>query len=159
VARFFPRLLLLSGAPSVTIPSHAARPTGFNSTAFALREVGRIAEGQIVIPSSLQPSVSIIVPVFGKIEYTLQCLASIAAHPPLAAFEVIVVDDCSLDDTAEVLSRVAGIRLARHETNRGFIEACNTGASLASGEYLHFLNNDTVVTPGWLDELLKTFEA
>jgi O-antigen biosynthesis protein len=101
--------------------------------------------------------VSIIIPVHGKIDYTLRCLASIASAPPCTTFEVIVVDDCSPDNSFEVLSKIRGIRLLRNKENQGFICSCNTGANAARGEYLYFLNNDTEVTVGWLDELLRTF--
>lgn len=103
------------------------------------------------------PVVSVIIPVYGQIGYTLKCLASIAANPPQLPFEVIVVDDKSPDNSAEALENVAGIRLIKNERNHGFIRSSNIGASLAQGKYLYFLNNDTQVTPGWLDELARTF--
>jgi len=52
---------------------------------------------------------------------------------------------------------VIGIRIERNEANLGFIGACNRGATLARGEILVFLNNDTIVTPGWLDALTDVF--
>ncbi len=105
-----------------------------------------------------KPLVSVIIPVYGNLDYTLRCLASIASHPPHAAFEVIVVDDCSPDKSWEVLSqKVKGLRLLRNNNNEGFIRSCNNGAKAAQGHYLYFLNNDTEVTEGWLDALLSTF--
>lgn len=109
------------------------------------------------LPTSPQPLVSIIIPVYGKINYTLQCLRSIMKNPPQAPFEIIVVDDLSPDNTREVLASAAGLRVISNETNQGFIRSCNSGAAAARGEYLLFLNNDTVICPGWLDELLRTF--
>ncbi|CAG7856307.1 hypothetical protein MCAMS1_00739, partial [biofilm metagenome] len=41
---------------------------------------------------------------------------------------------------------------------QGFIRSCNSGANIAIGEYLYFLNNDTEVTTGWMDELIRTFQ-
>jgi GT2 family glycosyltransferase len=49
---------------------------------------------------------------------------------------------------------VTGVQFVRNEVNLGFIGACNHGAALARGEVLLFLNNDTIVTPGWLDAIL-----
>jgi GT2 family glycosyltransferase/glycosyltransferase involved in cell wall biosynthesis len=103
------------------------------------------------------PKVSIIIPVYGQISYTLRCLASIAANSPKAPFEVILVDDCSPDDSFDVISKVKGINLLRNEKNQGFIRSCNAAAKIALGEYLYFLNNDTEVTANWLDELLHSF--
>ncbi|PJK00580.1 glycosyl transferase [Lysobacteraceae bacterium NML91-0213] len=102
------------------------------------------------------PDASIVIPVHNHLAHTLECLRALAAAPPEAACEVIVVDDGSSDDTAAVLTRIPGLRYHRHAHNGGFIAACNTGASLARGEVLVFLNNDTVPQPGWLDALLST---
>jgi len=106
------------------------------------------------LPASDAPQVSVIIPVHGKLNYTLACLRSIADHGAQAPFEVIVVDDASPDTTAAALSEVAGLRLLRNSSNLGFIASCNAGAAIARGSYLLFLNNDTQVTPGWLDHLL-----
>ncbi|HEU4813809.1 MAG TPA: glycosyltransferase [Xanthomonadaceae bacterium] len=110
------------------------------------------------VPASPSPRASIVIPVHGQLARTLDCLHALAAHPPAAACEVIVVDDASPDGTAAALAGVAGLRLLRRETNAGFIAACNEGAALARGDCLVFLNNDTVPQPGWLDALLDTFE-
>ncbi|MCA8307009.1 glycosyltransferase [Burkholderia sp. AU28942] len=109
------------------------------------------------LPTSSAPQVSVIVPAYGKLAYTLACLRSIARHGADAAFEVIVVDDASPDDSTETLSQIEGLRLIRNERNLGFIGSCNAGAAAALGTYLLFLNNDTQVTPGWLDQLLACF--
>ena len=110
------------------------------------------------LPTSPEPRASIVIPVYGQFAHTLACLRALAAHPPAAAFEVIVVDDGSADETPDRLPQVAGLRYHRRTSNGGFIAACNDGASLARGEYLVLLNNDTVPQPGWLDALLATFE-
>jgi O-antigen biosynthesis protein len=106
-----------------------------------------------------QPRASIVIPVFNKYEYTAACLHSIAEHAGEAGFEVIVVDDCSSDETADYLERCQGLTVIRNESNAGFIHSCNAGAAAASSDYLVFLNNDTTVTDGWLEALLGTFET
>ena len=111
------------------------------------------------LPRGERPRASIVIPVFNQFAHTLACLRAIAAHPPQTAFEVIVVDDGSSDETGAALRQVAGLHYHRRAENGGFIAACNDGASLALGEYLVFLNNDTVPQPGWLDVLVDTFDA
>ncbi len=110
------------------------------------------------LPTSVAPLVSIVIPVYGKIEYTLACLRSIASFPPSAPFEVVVVNDASPDNTATILAAVAGLRVVSNERNLGFVGSCNAGAASASGEYLIFLNNDAQVTPNWSEALLRCFE-
>ncbi|MFX5570500.1 glycosyltransferase, partial [Acinetobacter baumannii] len=58
----------------------------------------------------------------------------------------------------DILAKVKGIRLVLNETNQGFLRSCNLGAKQARGQYLYFLNNDTEVTPGWLETLIATFD-
>lgn len=111
------------------------------------------------VPASDAPAASIIIPVFNHSQHTIRCLRSLAAHPPQAAVEVIVVDDGSSDDTVALLRQVAGLRLHVRPVNGGFIAACNDGLAQARGGYVVFLNNDTVPQPGWLDTLLGTFKA
>lgn len=105
------------------------------------------------------PQVSVVIPFYGQIEYTLTLLASISQIGPTIPFELLLIDDCSLDDSYEVLSRIEGIRLLRNDVNQGFIRSCNLASREAKGEYLLFLNNDTEVTKGWMEELVKTFDA
>lgn len=113
---------------------------------------------QLVIGTSATPRVSIVVPVYNKIAYTLACLHSLAEHAGPTPFEVIVVDDGSTDATPERLAGVDGLRLVRNARNLGFVGSCNAGAAVARGEFLLFLNNDTVVTAGWLEALLRCAE-
>ncbi|MGA9342711.1 MAG: glycosyltransferase [Rhodanobacteraceae bacterium] len=103
------------------------------------------------------PQVSIVVPVFNQIAYTTACLRSLAANAGDVTFEVIVVDDASTDGTARRLAAVAGVRVLRNVENLGFVGSCNAGAAAARGDFVLFLNNDTVVTTGWLESLLRCF--
>ncbi len=111
------------------------------------------------VPTSAAPRVSIVIPVYNKIEYTLACLRSLGEHAGEIPFEVIVVDDGSSDATPARLANVGGIRALRNAQNLGFIGSCNAGAEVARGDYVLFLNNDTVVTAGWLDALVCCIET
>ncbi len=161
IAKIFPRLLHTSESHSATIPAFSVPPFGaiqeLVGDPLVLDTTHSERLSSLAISVSDSPLVSVIIPIYGKLDYTLRCLVSIEASTPLAAFEVIVVDDCSPDDSLDVLSEVKGIRLLRNEKNQGFIRSCNKGAKAARGDYLYFLNNDTVVTASWMDELLRTF--
>lgn len=109
------------------------------------------------LPCAEHPLASIIVPAYNHLDHTLACLAALANDRPRTPFEVIVVDDCSSDDTAQALAAIAGLRWHRNAENLGFIGACNAGAERARGRYLVFLNNDTQPRPGWLDALIESF--
>src|SRR5205814_1012908 len=111
----------------------------------------------ICFPQHEEVEVSIIIPVFNQLEYTRACLASLQAVDEQTHFEVIIVDDCSIDSTANALPQIGGINYLRNERNSGFVASCNRGAKQARGKYLVFLNNDTSVKHGWLTALLDTF--
>lgn len=110
------------------------------------------------LPTSTTPAVSIVIPIHGKLAYTVACLESLVEHAGSTPFEVIVVDDVSPDTSADALAKVDGLRLLRNTENLGFVGSCNAGAAVAQGRWLAFLNNDTTVTAGWLEALLATFE-
>jgi GT2 family glycosyltransferase/glycosyltransferase involved in cell wall biosynthesis len=111
----------------------------------------------LVFAPAIAPIVTIVIPVYGKAQLTYTCLKSLHACTPHDMIEVLVVDDAGPEPAAEALAMVAGVRIERNPHNLGFIGTCNRGAELARGETLVFLNNDTIVTPGWLEALLRVF--
>jgi GT2 family glycosyltransferase/glycosyltransferase involved in cell wall biosynthesis len=113
----------------------------------------------ISFPVSPSPYVSIIIPVHNHIDLTLQCLKSIQDCGANHSYEVLVVDDCSTDDTLVLLERIDGLRPISNDRNLGFTLSCNRGAASAMGTHLVFLNNDTVVNDGWLDALVGTITS
>ncbi|HEY2906295.1 MAG TPA: glycosyltransferase [Vicinamibacterales bacterium] len=107
----------------------------------------------LTLPASASPDVSIIVVVWNQAELTLACLQALAEAMEVA-FEVIVVDNASTDDTRRLLDRVAGATVVTNPTNLGFTVAANAGARASRGEFLLFLNNDAVLERGSLERLL-----
>ncbi len=120
------------------------------------------------VPYSDRPKVSIIIPVYNKLEYTAQCLQSIVknlsdaisprARREAIAVEIIIVNDCSTDNTQSSLQDIEGLILINNENNLGFIHSCNKGAAKAEGTYLYFLNNDTEIHPDSIESLLEVIE-
>ena len=104
------------------------------------------------------PQVSIVVPAHNKFWVTYNCVAALILAPNAVAAEIIIVDDGSSDETAEIERYVSGVTVVRNETAQGFVRASNRGAEAARGEFIVMLNNDTEPAAGWLDELLYVFE-
>ena len=104
---------------------------------------------------SAQPQATIIVPMYGQALVTYTCLKSVHAATPPGMYEVIVVDDASPEVAESALAAVTGLRFLRNDSNLGFVHSCNRAAALARAATLVFLNNDTIVTPGWLDALTR----
>jgi GT2 family glycosyltransferase/radical SAM superfamily enzyme YgiQ (UPF0313 family)/tetratricopeptide (TPR) repeat protein len=123
------------------------------------RGVGSIQSAIGCVPSHPRFKASIIIPVFNKLELTRQCLTMLASFTTMPEYEVIVVDNASTDGTAEFLAELGGdVQVIRNPENYGFAIACNQGAKAARGEYLLFLNNDTIPTEGWLNALVDEVE-
>ena len=75
----------------------------------------------IEFPVHEQVEASIIIPVFNQFRFTQACLASLQENHETERFEVIIVDDCSTDETAEAVPRMPGVVYIPNETNCGFI--------------------------------------
>lgn len=103
------------------------------------------------------PDTSIIIPIYGQLAYTLNVIDSLLRHQSRYSMEIIIVDDCSPDESSTVLPNIAGIRYHRQPQNGGFIASCNAGGKLAQGRFVVMLNNDTRVADGWLDALIDSF--
>jgi len=101
----------------------------------------------------MSASTSIVIPVHNNAALTRACLDAVLADLGPDR-EAIVVDDASSDTTPELLDGYGDrVRRLIHSRNGGYARACNGGAALAGGEWLVFLNNDTVPRLGWLDAL------
>lgn len=113
---------------------------------------------------TLEPLSSVVVVSYNNWALTQRCLRSIEDHSDTGALEVIVVDNASSDDSPQSLQAWAEQDPARRKVllnpeNRGFGPAVNQGLALARGQYLVILNNDTMVSQGWLRGLRRHIEV
>ena len=109
-------------------------------------------------PNTIRGLASIIIPCWNQLEFTRHCIAALMRFTR-QPWELIVINNGSTDGTAHYLGGVQDaaavpVTVVANESNRGFPAAINQGLQLARGEYLVLLNNDVVVTDGWLDQLI-----
>jgi GT2 family glycosyltransferase len=83
-----------------------------------------------------------------------RCLASLHDAPPAAAHEIIVVDNASVDGSADAARRWPGVQVIDAGKNRGFAAANNIGIRASRGSHVLLLNSDTLVSSGAIDRLL-----
>lgn len=97
-------------------------------------------------PDSERPQISVIVTNFNGCHLLRDCLRSIFEKTSGLTYEVIVVDDASSDNSAQVIrEEFPTVRLIVNQSNLGFCRANNVGAGVARGQYLLLFNNDTII--------------
>jgi len=110
---------------------------------------------------------SIIVPVRYRADLTTVCIDSIVGYTE--NYELILVQEGNDEEMNKYFGKMEFfngfrkdakpiIKFIQNKEPKGYAGALNDGAKIATGEYLCFMNNDTVATPGWMDEMLKAFE-
>jgi GT2 family glycosyltransferase len=103
--------------------------------------------------------VSVIVLNYNGRQWLDGCLGALAAQQGAPPFEVIVADNGSTDGSITSLARHhASVRVLRNGVNLGFAAGNNAGAAQATGQWLVFLNNDTVPEPDWLAALCRPLQ-
>jgi len=114
------------------------------------------------VEASEEPAATVVVVSYNTLVFTRMCLESVLANTDGLPFELVVVDNASIDGSGEYLrtlaSRDARVRIVENDSNAGFPAASNQGLALARGEYRVLLNSDTMVAPGWLRRLLAPIE-
>ena len=109
--------------------------------------------------SDIKSSVSIVIPHWNNVDILSECLESISSTD-FDSVETIVVDNASTDNSvASVRSNYPNVKLIENEKNYGYAGGCNIGAEAAIGNYLIFLNNDTVQEKDWISNLIKTINS
>ncbi|QSI75599.1 glycosyltransferase [Niveibacterium microcysteis] len=108
------------------------------------------------------PRVSVIVLCYNNLALTKACLASVLERSDYPNLELIVVDNASTDGTPDFLRTFANQHpsaiVILNEKNLGYAAGNNVGIHAATGDYIVLLNNDTVVTTGWVRTLVRHFE-
>ena len=151
-----------SGDAAVTHHALSALPRVDSVTAKASQKTPApiaLANLNVVEPVKQEapaPLASIIILALNQLDHTKKCVESLVAFTR-APFEVILVDNGSTDGTAEYFAKLrnlhSNIKVITNRGNRGFAGGNNQGLAIAKGEVLVLLNNDTIVTPGWLEGL------
>ena len=103
-----------------------------------------------------KPLVSIIIVNYNGLELLKKCLMSLSKIQ-FTNYEVILVDNNSSDNSVNYVTKnFPQIILVKLDENKGFAEPNNIGTKIAKGDYFLFLNNDTIVEPNFVSELVKT---
>jgi GT2 family glycosyltransferase/glycosyltransferase involved in cell wall biosynthesis len=105
----------------------------------------------------LTPDLTIVIPVHNGLKLTQQCVETIRRFTTIP-YRVLLVDNGSTDGTAE-WAEADNVECLALGSNRGFAAGCNAGIRAALGTYVAILNNDTVLSPGWAEGLLRHLEA
>ena len=125
------------------------------------RAVDSVAEmsGSVVFPVASDPVATVIVIGWGRAPFLLSCLRALSVHQSAVAFETLVaLNEPAPELLAALASEVVGVRVVSSGENLGFGGVYNFASETARGEYLVFLNDDTEVLDGWLDELVTVAE-
>jgi GT2 family glycosyltransferase/tetratricopeptide (TPR) repeat protein len=102
----------------------------------------------------LQDKVSIVLLALNKVEYTRKCIESIQNNCK-QNYELILVNNGSTDGTAAYFDSIPGAIVIHNPQNLGVAKGWNQGIKKASGTYLLILNNDTIVAPGTIENLVR----
>lgn len=114
---------------------------------------------KVVVPAYKNPKVSIVIPVYNEFQYTYDCIRTLVQNIKNVSYEIIVGDDESTDDTKKIKKIIKNVKVNINHTEHGFLMNCNRAAELAEGEYIVFLNNDTLVMENWLESLVELIES
>ena len=105
--------------------------------------------------SDIKPDVSIIIPAFNQLKYSKLCIEAIIKNTKDVNYRLILVDNGSTDDTYKFFSIVKNAIIIHSDINLGFSGGVNLGLEMVEDEDVVILNNDAVVSPGWLSNMLN----
>lgn len=101
----------------------------------------------------------IVIPVWNQLQNTKNCIDSIRKSTSYP-YNLIIIDNASDKDVALYLDSIKdeNVTILRNKENQGFIKAVNQGIKVSSSEFVCILNNDTIVTSGWLNEMVNILD-
>jgi GT2 family glycosyltransferase len=103
----------------------------------------------------------IIIPIFNQAQFSRKCIESIRKNT-YVKYHIIIVDDKSNEpDTVEFIDRIKNtpdIKVIHNNVNLGWVKSVNRGFKESTAEYVCVMNNDTIVTSGWLGEMISIAE-
>ena len=116
----------------------------------------------MILSKECVPKISIVILTYNNLEFNKLCLHSILNTTAYPNYEIIVVDNHSTDGTRAYLENIRSgypsVKVVLNNENKGFAAGNNDGMKKAEGDYIVLLNNDTVVTRGWLTAMCKHLE-
>lgn len=130
----------------------------YSEEAAQILETFLYTNGELNLPCSNSPKVSIILVLYNQAPLTYLCLKSISDTVDTES-EVIIIDNASSDLTSQLMKRINGAKFLMNTTNLGFVHAVNQGASMARGDYLLLLNNDAILHEGAITSALEVFDS
>jgi len=102
-----------------------------------------------------EPLVSVIIPAYNAQDVIAECLESVLKQD-YSNFEIIIIDDCSLDNTFEfATAKYPSARIIKTKKNTGFAASANLGIKNSDGEIVILLNMDTIVMAGWIKSMVR----
>ena len=112
------------------------------------------------------PEISVCIPVYNVEPYIAQCLESVLNQTIIDKAEVIIIDDCTPDNSISVVNKIiekypqynGKVRVIKHAKNKGLAAARNTGLQNANGKYIIQVDSDDWLEPNYLEELYKSAE-
>lgn len=112
-----------------------------------------------ITDSDERPIFSVVIPIYNRTDYLLQCLASVLEQWTGAEeMEIIVIDNASTQPMFELVHGIGSgvVHYYRNPENIGAITNFNTGIALSRGKWIHLLHDDDYVLPGFYDRLKQS---
>jgi tetratricopeptide (TPR) repeat protein/glycosyltransferase involved in cell wall biosynthesis len=113
-------------------------------------------------PQNPRPFWTVVIPVYNRTEYLLECLVSLLVQwPGFEEMEILLMDNASTLPVFEIVNSLGGgvIRYYRHPQNIGALPNHNAGIALSRGQWIHILHDDDCVLPGFYSHLKQSLEG